>query len=64
MVVNCRNCLYFKITWEKQHPYACKALGFKSQVMPSDEVLSAAGIDCLKYTPKKPNTRDLKTKYL
>ena len=52
MEVNCRKCIYFKITWEKERPYACKAFGFKSKNIPSYEVFNASGKECLKFSPK------------
>jgi hypothetical protein len=53
MTVECTKCNYFKITWEKNFPYACKAFGFKSQLHPSTEVLKAAGKECNKYSLKE-----------
>ncbi|MFA7228889.1 MAG: hypothetical protein WC061_07635 [Melioribacteraceae bacterium] len=52
MGVDCKKCLYFKITWEKERPYACGAFGFKSGIIPSKEVYMAAGKECLKFSPK------------
>ncbi len=52
MNVDCRKCIFFKITWEKDRPYACKAFGFKSKGLPSIEVIFADGKSCLKYMPK------------
>lgn len=53
MYIDCRKCQHFKVTWEINHPYACKALGFKTKRMPSEEVFLASGIECLKFTAKK-----------
>ena len=33
-------------------PYGCKGLGFKSKNLPSYEVLSASGKECLKFRNK------------
>lgn len=52
MSVDCKKCIYFKITWEKERPYGCGAFGFKSKNIPSKEVYAAVGKDCLKFTPK------------
>jgi len=52
MGVNCRQCIYFKISWDKNRPYACKAFGFKTKTMPSVEVYNADGRECLKFFPK------------
>ena len=62
MSVNCKNCFYFKITWDKDHPYGCKAFGFKSKVLPSVEVLKAAGMNCLKFISKDAKAGDCKKK--
>ena len=32
--INCWNCQNFKISWDKNFPYECPRLGFKSQVWP------------------------------
>ena len=53
MKVGCKRCVFFKITWEKEHPYGCRAFGFKSKNLPSTEVLKAAGMECLKFSPKQ-----------
>ncbi|MFH0736021.1 MAG: uracil-DNA glycosylase [bacterium] len=50
---NCKKCKYFFITWDKNFPYGCHALGFKSKQLPSSEVLKSSGFDCLKFLPKK-----------
>ena len=52
MPIDCKKCAYFKITWEKDLPYGCKAFGFKSKKIPSLEVYCAAGKECLKFLPK------------
>jgi len=50
--VNCKNCKYFFITWDKNFPYGCKALAFKSKQIPSFEVKQSSGFECLKFSPK------------
>lgn len=57
MPVDCRKCKHFKVTWEKDLPYICKAFGFKSKNMPSYEVVLAAGKECLKFVPKTQNPK-------
>lgn len=52
MKTECRKCSYFYITWDPQMPYGCNGLGFKSKNLPSYEVLSASGKECLKYKKK------------
>jgi hypothetical protein len=50
--IDCFTCKYFYITWEKNFPYGCKALGFKSKSMPSGEVFMASAQECLKFEQK------------
>ena len=58
MAVNCRQCKYYFITWEKVHPYGCKAFGFKTAKAPSLSVFESSGKECTKYAEKnlKPGT--------
>lgn len=51
--IDCRKCIHFKITWERNHPYSCKAFGFKSKNLPSVDVFLSAGQECLKFIPKQ-----------
>jgi hypothetical protein len=50
--VNCHNCVFFSITWEKATPYACKAHGFKSAQLPSMVVFANSGQPCLLFRKK------------
>lgn len=50
--IDCRRCRHYYVTWEKSHPHGCKAMGFKSDQMPSGVVLNTSGTRCLKYQPK------------
>lgn len=49
---SCHTCVHFYITWEKTHPYGCRAMGFKSRHFPSRIVYQSSGRECLLYTPK------------
>ena len=49
---NCWGCRYFKITHEKNMPYACNAMGFKSKMLPCLEVTRIEGSRCLSFAPK------------
>ncbi|MDU4959486.1 MAG: uracil-DNA glycosylase [Sporomusaceae bacterium] len=42
----CRQCRYFYITWDKLHPYGCKAMGFKSKTLPWQVALAASAMPC------------------
>ena len=50
--VDCFQCRHFFITWDKNFPRGCRALGFKSREMPCRTVHEASGIRCLKFEPK------------
>ena len=50
--INCWNCQNFKISWDKNFPYECPRLGFKSRVLPSIEVLRSDGRECLAFKQK------------
>lgn len=51
--INCFKCKNFAITWDKNKPYGCNALGFKSKRLPSIEVYKSSGHKCLLFTPKR-----------
>lgn len=44
--IDCRKCVHFFVTWEKNCPYGCKAYGFKGPQMPSIVVKSLSGESC------------------
>ncbi|MBF0190690.1 MAG: hypothetical protein HQL99_06005 [Magnetococcales bacterium] len=50
--VDCLRCRHFQITWEADHPRACRAMGFKTALWPWQEVLRSSGHPCLKFEPK------------
>ena len=50
--INCFNCKHFKITWEKNMPYACEAYGFKGVQIPSLTVKSSSGNNCQFFISK------------
>jgi len=51
--IDCRRCKHFYITWDKNFPHGCKAMGFKSKSIPSIAVDEASGISCQQYLAKK-----------
>ncbi len=55
--VNCRNCKFHYITWEKNMPYGCKSFGFKSRQMPSIVVFQSSGKDCQAFEKKLKDLR-------
>jgi len=52
-IPNCRSCRYFYITWDAKKPYRCRAMQFKSSVLPTIEVLEADGAVCISFRKKK-----------
>ena len=55
---NCLACLHFYITHQPQHPYGCRALGFKSLQYPSMVVFASSGIHCQAFTVKNRSDSD------
>lgn len=55
--VNCWECRFFSISWDKSRRYQCNKLGFKSSILPSIEVLNADGRPCLSHEPKERNQK-------
>ena len=53
---NCFKCRHLLITWERGRGYACRAMGFKSQVVPWRVVVKESGMPCLMFEPKPANT--------
>ncbi|MBF0319087.1 MAG: uracil-DNA glycosylase [Nitrospirae bacterium] len=51
--IDCFKCRHFYVTWDRSFPYGCKSMGFKSKVMPSQEVFSASGSHCQSFHQKK-----------
>jgi hypothetical protein len=50
--INCVKCLYYYVTWQPQTPHGCKAFGFRSKSMPSQEVFKNSGKACDLYKEK------------
>ncbi len=54
MIIDCHKCEHYYVTWDKDFPHGCRAMGFKSKQMPSREVRkSTPGMDCLLFKEKK-----------
>jgi hypothetical protein len=51
--VRCHSCIHFYITHDRSFPYGCRAIGFKSRVIPSREVLSSSGMECQMFSRKE-----------
>ena len=50
---DCFKCRHFYITHEKNFPYGCKAIGFKSKGISSGVVLQTSGMKCLYFEGKE-----------
>lgn len=50
---NCFKCKYLQITYQKNFPYSCRAMGFKSVKMPSLVVYESSGYFCQAFEEKK-----------
>lgn len=46
---NCVKCAHYFITHDVRFPYGCRAMGFKSQQSPQNEIIAATGTHCLAY---------------
>ena len=44
--IDCRKCVHFFVTWEKNCPYGCKSYGFKGPQIPSIVVRTSSGESC------------------
>jgi hypothetical protein len=55
--IDCFKCRHFFITWDKNFPRGCRALGFKSREIPSSMVFQASGKECLKFEKKETNAQ-------
>ena len=51
--IDCHKCKYYYITWEKNFPHGCRAMGFKSKQFPSITVFVSSNQDCLLYQEKQ-----------
>ncbi|NBQ87247.1 MAG: hypothetical protein EBU07_07160 [Betaproteobacteria bacterium] len=49
---NCWRCVHFSITHLPATPYGCRAMGFRSRVLPHLEVIRVDGLPCQSYRAK------------
>ncbi|MBA4394298.1 MAG: uracil-DNA glycosylase [Desulfobacca sp.] len=49
---DCFSCKHFLITYDAHFPYGCRAVGFKSRLMPSKEMFVHSGLDCQLFAEK------------
>jgi hypothetical protein len=56
---NCFECVHFFVTWEPAHPRGCRAFGFKTKQLPSQEVFQASGKSCTLFQARpKPASKN------
>ena len=51
--IDCTKCTHYYVTWDKQFPMGCKAMGFKSRQPPSLVVYMASDMECKKFEQKR-----------
>jgi hypothetical protein len=44
--------MFFRISWDERFPYECRAMNFKSKVIPHIEVYKLDGVRCLSFVDK------------
>jgi len=52
--VNCWKCRFFATSWDPKLPYSCKLMGFKSRMMPAQQILAMDGRPCQGFDAKPP----------
>jgi hypothetical protein len=53
MRTECRMCLHYYVTWDERRPHGCRAMKFKSKMVPSVVVMRSSGAECLLFELKK-----------
>lgn len=52
-MIDCRKCEHYYVTWDRDFPHGCRAMGFKSKHLPNMDVRnSTPGMDCLLFRKK------------
>jgi hypothetical protein len=54
--VDCHKCIHYYVTWNRDYPHGCRAMGFKGRFLPSISVHRISGRACLMYLEKKNQT--------
>lgn len=52
-IIDCHKCEHYYVSWDKDFPHGCKAMGFKSKRFPSIVVRDNSHSKCLFYKVKK-----------
>ncbi len=56
--INCRRCVNYYVTWDRDHPHGCRAMGFKGKLMPSMAVFNSSGKPCMLFLKKPLRKKD------
>lgn len=56
----CFQCRHLIITFQIDRRYACRAMGFKSRVIPWKAVYKSSGMPCQLFEPKPPRGQNHK----
>jgi hypothetical protein len=56
--INCHQCQFFYVTWDRNFPNGCTVFKFKSKKLPSDFVYEASGILCEHFAEKQKKSAD------
>jgi general stress protein 26 len=59
--INCLACKFYYVTWDRNHPHGCRAMGFKGKEIPSMTVLKTTGKKCRLYEKKKHAAKKIGT---
>ncbi len=51
-IINCTKCKHIYVTWDKDFPHGCRAMGFKSRDVPSLVVYQSSGMPCQRFEKK------------
>jgi hypothetical protein len=54
---SCAKCRHYFITHDARFPYGCRAMNFKSQGSPHNEIVAATGAACVTFEPRSENRR-------
>jgi len=49
----CHRCRFFRVTWDEDLPYECRAFGFRSDRLPSLVVRDTSSRDCQLFEPRE-----------
>ncbi|MDI6615498.1 MAG: hypothetical protein QME27_02190 [Syntrophaceae bacterium] len=57
-MIDCHHCEHYYVTWDKEFPHGCRAMGFKSAQLPSVTVLMSSDQPCQLYEKKTRKKKD------